>query len=92
MATTTMIDSFFPLKTYSSPECVKFVKDMQMIKLELFHYKGRFSWAGPAVWVADNNGLKKVLDQSPSQTQWDRVRDGYVVFPVRQDEGSLKVV
>ena len=64
---------------------------MLLIKLKPFHYKGRFNWQGPAVWVADNNALKQALDPSPHETQWDRVKDGYVVFPVRQDEGAAKV-
>ncbi|MDX2471718.1 MAG: hypothetical protein QNL04_14200 [SAR324 cluster bacterium] len=82
-----MTESIFPLKTYTSAECVQFVIDMQAINQKLFHYKGRFSWQGPAVWVADNTGLKMTLDFSTNPAQWDRYKDGYVVFPVRQDVG-----
>ncbi len=83
-----MTESIFPLKSYTTVECVKFVEDMKVINQKLFHYKGRFSWQGPAVWVADNTGLKMALDNSTNPAQWDRFKDGYVVFPVRQDEGA----
>ena len=77
-----------PLKTYLNPESTQFVSDMQAIDLEAFHHKGRFYWEGPAVWVADNEGLKKALDASRNPAQWDRYKEGYLIFPAKADEGT----
>jgi len=74
-------------RTYSNLECIQFIIDMKAIELATFHHKGRFDWEGPAVWVSDNDGLKKALDSSTHQALWDRYKEGYLVFPSKSDVG-----
>jgi len=84
-----MNKSLLAVRKYTTDECNQFVEDMQAAHLQVFHYEGRFSWKGPAVWVENNDGLKNALDSSTNPAQWDRYKEGYVIFPVKEDPGIV---
>ena len=71
-------------RTYTQPDCVSFVADMEAAGLEPYHYRGRFFWQGPAVDVDD---LQDALSETKVHCQWDNMGLGFVVYPVAADPG-----
>ena len=70
---------------YTQKECIRFVKDMEQMGLEVEHYQGRNFWQGPAVRVSD---IQDVLSNTKVKCQWDTMGKGYIVYPVVRDQGS----
>lgn len=65
--------------TYTHPDHIQFVSNMEAAELEARHYNGRFWWQGPAVAV-DN--LQDALSHTKVRCQWDNLGLGYIVYPV----------
>lgn len=69
---------------YTSPNCIKFVEDMEAAGFEVYHYKGRFFWEGPAVNVKN---LQDAISNTEVRCQWDDMGLGLVVYPKSSDKG-----
>jgi hypothetical protein len=69
---------------YSRRDAVQFVRDMEAAGLEVWHYRGRFYWEGPAVTVDD---LQKALYATKVPCQWDSMGRDWVVYPKSGDPG-----
>ena len=63
---------------YTTPDHRQFVADMQAAGLEVEHYKGRFSWEGPAVRL-DN--LQDALGATKVECRLEPMGKGYIVYP-----------
>jgi hypothetical protein len=76
-----------PLRTYTNPDCVRFVADMEQAGLTVEHYFGRFFWQGPAVRVDD---LQDAMSETRVKVQYDNMGRGYIVYPKSSDNGGVK--
>lgn len=74
-----------PERTYTEPDCARFVEDMEAAGLEPYHYRGRFFWEGPAV---DVDNLQDALGATGVRCQWDNMGLGWVVYPRASDRGG----
>jgi hypothetical protein len=66
------------MPTYTRPEHLRFVEDMEAAGLEVRHYEGRFFYSGPAVFVDD---IQDALSHTKVPCQWDHMGLGFVVYP-----------
>ncbi len=71
---------------YSNKDCVRFIRDMEEVGLQLYHLHQK-QWQGPAVTVKnpedvlENTRVKCCITQEGTVT---------VVHPVANDEGDMK--
>jgi hypothetical protein len=75
-----------PVRTYTNPDCVKFVFDMEKAGLTVEHYHGRFFWEGPAVRVDD---LQDAMSETRVRVQYDNMGMGWIVYPKAADSGGV---
>jgi len=68
--------------TYKHPDHLRFVTEMEDAGLEVQHYRGRFYWSGPAVFVDD---VQDALGATGVRCQWDNMGRGWVVYPRAYD-------
>ena len=73
-------------RTYTDPDCIQFVKDMEQAGLEVEHYFGRFYWEGPAVRVDD---LQDAMSETKVRVQYDNMGMGWIVYPKSHDNGGV---
>lgn len=73
--------------TYTRPDAVQFVKDMQAAGLEVSHYKGRGFYEGPSVRV---DRLQQAMQHTTVEVNYDNMGLGYVVHPAQRDDGKPK--
>lgn len=78
-------EDYEPLPTYTDPNCVEFVSDMQDAGLTVEHYFGRFFWEGPAVRVDE---LHDAMQHTHIPVQYDSMGLGYIVYPKASDKGT----
>lgn len=71
-------------RTYTEPDCVQFVADMEAAGFDVEHYRGRNFWEGPA---ARAPSLGEPLATTSVVCQWDDMGLGYIVYPKTADEG-----
>ena len=82
------------LPTYTEPDAVQFVEDMERHGYPVEHYHGRFYWRGPAVRT-DESGedeyglptLQDVVRATDVKVQWDNMGHDWIVYPVNGDIG-----
>lgn len=74
-----------PLPTYTVPDAIQFVEDMEAAGLTVEHYEGRFFWTGPAVRVDE---LYEAMSKTQVPTQYDNMGMGYIVYPKASDAGK----
>lgn len=72
-------------RRYTEPDALAFVEDMTAAGLDVWHYRGRWFWEGPAVSVDD---LQDALGATRVRCQWDELGLGWVVYPVTADPGE----
>ncbi|MGO9484100.1 MAG: hypothetical protein ACLPX9_05905 [Rhodomicrobium sp.] len=65
---------------YDTKECNQFVADMERAGFKVRHYKGRFSWQGPAV-VAGRDRLMEVQKATSVVLQMDNMARDLVIYP-----------
>src|SRR5687768_9684889 len=80
-----------PLPTYTAPDAVQFVEDMQSHGYAVEHYHGRSFWHGPAVRTDDEDGpdLQDVIRATSVKLQWDSMGYNEIVYPITGDVGEL---
>ncbi len=78
--------------TYTVPEVVAFVEDMDAAGYDTEHYWGRFFWRGPAVRTDEDDGptLQDVIRATSVPVQWDNLGRDYIVYPRASDGGGLE--
>ena len=77
-------------REYSDRDCAQFVVDMEEAGLDVFHYKGRWFWEGPAVQTRVDEGidLQSVVRATPVKLQWEQLgKSDLVVYPVQSCVG-----
>jgi hypothetical protein len=63
---------------YDRPKYEKFRKDCENAGFDVWHYRGRFFYEGPAVTVGD---MQDVIRATTVKVQWDNMARDYVVYP-----------
>lgn len=74
------------MRTYTNKDVLKFINDMEEAGLEVYHYRGRFFWEGPAVNV---HNIQDALSNTKVKCQWDNMGLDMVVYPKASDKGTV---
>lgn len=77
-------EGYDDLPTYTNPDALQFVADMEAAGLKVEHYNGRYFWEGPAVRVDD---IQDAMSETKVRLQWDNMGRGYIVYPKASDAG-----
>lgn len=66
------------LPAYTKETHIQFVKDMEVAKLPVRHYRGRNFYEGPAVEI---DHVVDVLSNTKVYCLWDNLGEGFIVHP-----------
>jgi hypothetical protein len=68
-------------RTYDVPEYRRFVRDMSKAGIDVIHYRGRFSYEGPAVVTGEEFSHSDVKAATKVLLQHDQMGKGEVLYP-----------